>query len=123
MNNKGQSLVSFILFLPVIFILITIVWEIGNLSILKNKYENEIISTIQYGLKHLDNPNLNDDLNMLLDANLDGSKSIRIENNTIRINVTYKTNSIYTAVLKNKHEINMTYLGYIKDKKIVIDKE
>lgn len=123
MNNKGQSLVSFILFLPVIFIMITIVWEIGNLSVLKNKYEDEIISTIQYGLKHIDNPNLKDDLSILLDANLEGSKSIKIENNTIRINVTCKKGSMYTAVLKTNHEINMTYIGYIKDGKIFINKE
>ena len=123
MTNKGQSLVVFVLLLPIIFILITIVWELGNLSIIQSKYENEIKDIITYGLKHQDDPNINQKLNELLDSNLDGTKVVTNENNTIKINVKNEYNSIYKAIFKEKFNIDITYTGYIENEKIIIKKE
>ena len=47
MNNKGQSLVTFILLLPIIFLLIAVTTDLGYLELDKQKYQNEIKSTIK----------------------------------------------------------------------------
>ena len=121
MNNKGQSLVIFILLLPVIFILITGLWEIGNLSITQNRYKREIQDTIKYGLNHIEEENIEEKLLNLLNTNLEGTKDVRIENEEIEITVEYQYNSIYKAILKNKQTIKLNYIGYKENEKIVIE--
>ncbi len=123
MTNKGQSLVVFVLLMPIIFILITIVWELGNLSIIQSKYENEIKDVITYGLNHQDDPNINQKLNELLDSNLDGIKTVTNEENIIKINVKKEYNSIYKILFKGKFNIDITYVGYKENEKVIIKKE
>ena len=53
MNNKGQSLVIFILILPILLLLFALIWEIGNLGFTINRYETEIKDTINYVLNNL----------------------------------------------------------------------
>ena len=50
MNNKGQTLVMFIIFLPVILILVALLINYSFISNLKLKLENNIKSAISYGL-------------------------------------------------------------------------
>ena len=119
MNNKGQTLTVFILLLPIIIILISTLFELGNILITTQKQENEIKSIIKYGLKHLDDSNLNEKLTVLLKENIKGKQTITINENTIKITVKTKIKSLYK--IKN-YEITKTYLGY-KDKEIKIKKE
>lgn len=72
LNNKGQSLVVFVILLPILLLFMAFIFELGNITYLKNKYENEIKSTIEYGLKHQEDENLESKLNRLLDENLEG---------------------------------------------------
>ncbi len=123
MTNKGQSLVVFVLLLPVIFILITLVWELGNLSYTQSKYESEIKNTIKYGLKHLDDPEIELKLKNLLDSNIEGEKTINITNDEIKINVKNEYKTIYRAFFKNKLDIDITFTGSIINGQIIIKKE
>ena len=50
MDNKGQSLVIFVLLLPIIFIILSIIWELGNMQLQISQYENAIKDNIKYGL-------------------------------------------------------------------------
>lgn len=110
MNNKGQSLVAFVLMVPIIFILVSFMFKIGNLSYLKNSYENEIKSVIKYGLNHLDDDNLENKLRVLLDSNIDGEKNIKIDNNVIIVN--FK---------KKDLKIDLTFTGKKENDKITIE--
>ena len=122
-NNKGQSLIVFVLLLPIIVLLIAIVADLGNLQVTKKKYENQIKNTINYGLKHLSDENINQKLNDLLNANIDANNNIIIKNNLIQITVTSKEKSIFNQIIKKTYDINLTYTGYIEDSNIKIKKE
>ena len=123
MNNKGQSLVTFILFLPVLFILIAVIYDLGSLEINKTKNINEIKSAITYGLKNIDDSDIEQKLNTILDKNLKGTKTLYIENNTIKVNIKYKEKSIFPSIIKKNYLIDITYKGYIDNGKITITKE
>ena len=123
MTNKGQSLVIFVLLLPVIFILITLVWELGNLSYVHIKYESEIKNIINYGLKNIYNPDIETKINELLDVNLKGEKALTIKENTIKISVKDEYKTVYRMIFKDRLNIDITYTGNIDNGKITIKKE
>lgn len=108
MNSKGQSLVLFILTLPLIFIIFMLIIDLGNLSYTKKKYEEDIKSTIKYGLNNLDEENILDKMNKLLESNINAEKNIKIENNVIMISV------------KDK-KLNLNYIGYKENDKLIIE--
>ena len=43
MNNKGQSLIIFVLILPILLLLFALIFELGNYGLTINKYEKEKI--------------------------------------------------------------------------------
>lgn len=123
MGNKGQTLVIFVLILPILLLLFTLIWEVGNLGLTTNKYETEIKDTIEYGLNHLDNENLEEVLTNLLKANLDGDISVEINNQVIKVNVKQKYDALFNNLLNNRFDIDLTYNGYIENEKLIIQKE
>ena len=120
MNNKGQSLVTFILLLPIIFLLIAVTTDLGYLELDKQKYQNEIKSTIKYGLNHIDDENIKAKMENLLQTN--GTKEIEVNDKTIRITIKDKHKSIFNNIFKNEYDINITYNGYIENNKKIITK-
>lgn len=122
MNNKGQSLVVFVLILPVLLLLFALIWEIGNLGLTINKYETAIKDTIEYGLNNQNKENLEETLTSLLKANIEGDIQIEI-NNYIKINVTKKYNALYNNLFNHKFDIDLTYIGYKENNQIIIKKE
>ena len=123
MNNKGQSLVAFALLLPVFFIIITVIWDLGNMSVQKSKYETDAKSIIKYGIKHIDEENIKQKLENLLNINVKENSKIEIENNKIIIKIIYKYEKLYNKIIKNNEEITNKYIGYIENNKIKIEKE
>lgn len=123
MNDKGQSLVIFVILLPVILLLMAGIVDIGNFLVEKNSYENEVKSTINYGMKHLDEENIVQKLNDLLDSNIEGKKQISIENETIKIKVNATTKSLFSDIIDFDYQIDISYIGYMDNDKIIIKKE
>ena len=119
LNSKGQSLVVFVVLLPILLLFMAFIFELGNITYLKSKYENEIKSTIEYGLKHQEDENLKSKLNRLLDENLEGNKEISITENSIEIHITHNPNGIYSELFKKQFEINLTYIGQFDTSKII----
>ena len=76
-NDKGQTLVLFILFLPIISILIIMIINYGNLNMNKSKIENNIKYAIEYGL----NLKLNNNSEILTDKEIENKvRYILIQN-------------------------------------------
>ena len=123
MGNKGQTLVIFVLILPILLLLFALIWEVGNLGFTINKYETEIKDTIEYGLNHLDNEKLEEVLTSLLKANLDGDINVAINNQVIKVNVKQKYDALFNNLLNNRFDIDLTYNGYIENGRIIIQKE
>lgn len=54
LNNKGQSLVMFIIIIPIFCLMLTLVYDVGNAIYEKNRLSNTSYMVIDYGLDNID---------------------------------------------------------------------
>jgi hypothetical protein len=52
-NNKGQSLVMFVLIIPIFLLILTLIYDVGNAIYEKDRLSNTNYLTIEYGLYNL----------------------------------------------------------------------
>ena len=118
LNNKGQTLVAFIILLPVFIMIFTLIVDLGLLSIEKRKVDNEIKSTITYGLKNIETDNLDLKLRKLILKNIDN-----INNEDIKISLKLEKKSLFKIIGKEKYDIYSSYIGIIENNEIKLKKE
>lgn len=120
MNNKGQSLVVFVIILPIILILSTMIWEIGNLQITKSKYESRIKDAIKYGIKHNEDPEIKTKIEELLKQNVG---ICEVSASADKIKVKFETTYKYMYEKYQEIRIKISMVGYKENEKIIIKKE
>ena len=82
LNNKGQSLVMFIILLPILLLILTLVYDVGNAIYEKDRLSNTNYMVVDYALDNIDSID-EDDLNTLIlenDNNLDDISIMIIDN-------------------------------------------
>lgn len=52
LNNKGQSLVMFIILLPILLLILTLVYDVGNAIYEKDKLSNTNYMVVEYALRN-----------------------------------------------------------------------
>lgn len=57
LNNKGQSLVMFIIVIPIFCLILTLVYDVGSAIYEKNRLSNTSYLVIDYGLDNIDSIN------------------------------------------------------------------
>ncbi len=94
-NNKGQSLVMFVLIIPIFLLILTLVYDVGNAIYEKDRLSNTNYLTIEYGLNNIDTVTEND-LKNLIEKNTSNLKYIyvTIEENQIEIKMEKDAKSI-----------------------------
>lgn len=94
-NNKGQSLVMFILIISIFLLILTLVYDVGNAIYEKDRLSNTNYLTIEYGLNNIDTVTEND-LKNLIEQNTSNLKYIyvTIEENQIEIKMEKDAKSI-----------------------------
>ena len=94
-NNKGQSLVMFVLIIPIFLLILTLVYDVGNAIYEKDRLSNTNYLTIEYGLNNIDTVTEND-LKNLIEQNTTNLKYIyvTIEENQIEIKIEKDAKSI-----------------------------
>ena len=94
-NNKGQSLVMFVLIIPIFLLILTLVYDVGNAIYEKDRLSNTNYLTIEYGLNNIDTVTEND-LKNLIEQNTSNLKYIyiTIEENQIEIKIEKDAKSI-----------------------------
>ena len=94
-NNKGQSLVMFVLIIPIFLLILTLVYDVGNAIYEKDRLSNINYLTIEYGLNNIDTVTEND-LKNLIEQNTSNLKYIyvTIEDNQIEIKMEKDAKSI-----------------------------
>ena len=129
MNNKGQTLVMFIIFLPVILILVALLINYSFISNLKLKLENNIKSAIGYGLNlkivdaNITNDEVKDKIKFLIDENLSyESLDIKVNDNSIEVSITSKTNGFINNITNFNNTIKLNYYGNIENQRIKIER-
>lgn len=115
MNNKGQTLVVFVLFLPVLVIVITMIINKSNMYYDKRNMENIAKEAINYGLNNIEDENIEDKIKIFISKNIECEKEIKIEDGEIRVTL-IKENKTIKKIL-GYGNINIKYKGKIEDNK------
>ena len=77
LNNKGQSLVLFVVIMPIILLMFVLVYDIGNAMYEKNKLSNVSYMVIDYALDNIDKVDENDLID-LIDKNTNNLSSVSV---------------------------------------------
>ena len=118
MNNKGQTLVLFVILLPLIFILISFCLDNGNLLLEKTKINNTIKDLVKGEFKNnLDLEELKNLINKNIDVNID---KINMENEILYLTISKKYDGI---IFKKNYTIKLSYKAYMENDKVIIKKE
>ena len=117
LNNKGQSLVMFVLIIPILLLIMVMVIDIGNLMYYKKDIDNINKLVLDYGLSNIDNENIIDEMKNLALLN---NKKIKIDitknDNEFIVNSNYYVEGIFTNIMNVKgYNAESSYKGYIKD--------
>lgn len=75
LNNKGQSLVMFVLIVPIFLLIITLVYDVANAIYEKDRLSNTVTITIDYGLDNI-NSITKEELIDMVTSNSDNLKYI-----------------------------------------------
>ena len=122
MNNKGQSLILFVLLIPVIFLILFMVYDIGTMVLLKNELNNINYMVIDYGIEHMDDENIDLTLKELIIKNRVGvSTNVRVIDDKLYIDISDKIDNKLS--LFNKIDVFLvksSYVGYMEDEKKII---
>jgi len=120
MNNKGQSLVVFIIILPILLIILTLVIDFGFMYIEKRNIDNNCYDAVEYYFENMNTGDIDQKVNNLLNENIKNIDEILINdtNDYVEISVTKNRKSIY-SIISNDTEIKITYKAIKEDKKII----
>ena len=124
-DNKGQVLVAFIIFIPIIFMLMAFIFDIGLLYVEKRKIDNQLKDTSNYAFtlnqsdEEIENKMVkiikenNDYENLLVDKN----------NNIITVEFKKTKNSLFSKILgKAVYQIETKYEAYNNNNQVIIRK-
>ena len=124
-DNKGQVLVAFIIFIPIIFMLMAVVFDIGLLYVEKRKINNQLKDTINYAfsLNLSDEEIENKMLRIIKENNNYDNLLVDKNNNIITVELKKTKNSLFSKMLnKAVYQIETKYEAYKNNNQIVIRK-
>jgi len=127
MNNRGQTLIVFILLLPLIGLLLAFVINEGYVYIAKRALASDVKEAINYRFKlEEDDEVIYDKIQNYIYKNVDNISflDIKIGNDYIKIITSINVKAELPMIIKrNSFLITVAYEGYISDDKVVIIKE
>ena len=124
MNNKGQSLVLFIVVLPITLMILVLVYDVGRMSLLKNELNNINYMVIDSILS--DKNVTDDDIRDLIIKNKSDIDKINIQHDDDKLHITLiaQGDSILPVLNNLKiYRIKSSYVGYAEDDKHVIERD
>lgn len=127
LNNKGQSLAIFVIFVPVFIMMGTYVVDVSFAKYNERRLDNLNKQVINYGLKHIDEEPYDNMIDLIYqnDSDIDFYE-ININNETKEISVTLSksTKGFFGSIVgKEIYNEKSSLKGYIKDDKKIIEKK
>lgn len=126
-NDKGQVLVAFVLLLPLLFLLIGIVIDLGYFYQAKRKMNHTIQDAITYGLNlEISEEEIKTKVTDEIKDNVSHLTSLLVSTSSgqIRVTVTSEIDPVFSFLTsKKKQEVSSGYRGYKIDGKIKLVKE
>lgn len=123
LNNKGQSLVMFVVILPVIIMILMMVVDIGKMVNLKSELDNINYIAISYGLDNISDNDIQDKIRKLIYKNKLGIDEVKIEIDDGEIDITL-VDGVDLILLKESNilRVRSSYRGIISDEKKIIER-
>ena len=118
LNNKGQSLILFVIILPILLLIVILVIDVGKALVLKQELKNINNIVIDYGLDNLDKEDLENELIELIKLNNDQIDNINVnlENDKIYVELKEKIDGIFSKIIDvSAFNINSSYVGYVEN--------
>lgn len=124
LNNKGQSLVLFILIIPILFGIMVLVIDMGNVIYYKQDMDNIDKIVIEYGLDNMEDVNVLSDMKELAkENNKDLSIEIIFNDMEFYVSSSYYVNGIFSNIFNMKgFLVKSKYKGYKDIDKNIIKK-
>lgn len=125
LNNKGQSLVMFVMILPILLMIIMMVIDIGKMVQRREELDSINYILVDYGLDNIELNNLEDKLKEILDKNdksIDIVK-INIDKEALEIEVILRDEVDLLILKDNKlFRVKSDYVGRVVDNKKIIER-
>lgn len=122
LNNKGQSLVMFVIIIPIFMLVFTLVYDVGTAIYEKNRLSNTSYMVVDYALDNINSINENEMVD-LIQKNINNLNYIFVDVNSDRIEVVLSKNIkgiIGRMFGFNLIEANSHYEGsLVNDEKII----
>lgn len=141
LNNKGQSLILFVIVLPVVLFVLVLVIDIGKVLVLRQELNNISEIVLDYGLDKLDmddnssdntssdiddsNYNLEDELIEVIKLNKSDIDKIdvRIDNDRIYVDLSKGEKGIFSSLVDiSIFNVKSSYVGYFDNNKKRIER-
>lgn len=115
LNNKGQSLVMFVIIIPIILLVLTLVYDVGISIYEKNRLSNTNYMVIDYGLDNMANVNESELIQLALkNTNNLSYISVVVEDNYIEVKLSKEIRGIIGRLFGfDLIEANSHYKGSI----------
>ena len=117
LNNKGQSLVLFVVILPILLLILIFVMDIGKVILLKQELINISDLVLDYGLDKINNENLETELEELINLNKNDIDNIEVikKNDKIYVNLNDKVEGNLSGIINLPvFKVKTSYVGYIE---------
>lgn len=118
LNNKGQSLVLFVVIIPILLFILILVIDIGKAINLKQELNNINKIVLDYGLDNLEQDELEEELTELVKLNNNeiDKIDIRFDDDKIYLNIVCDMDLMFTSIADvSLLEVTSSYVGYIQD--------
>lgn len=125
LNNRGQSLVMFVMIIPVLLIVIIIVMDVGKMYLVRRELDNINYIALDYGLDNLGIEDINDKINEIILKNDDEIIIVgnKIEENKIYLTIKKKYEGFFIGLIGDRSvDITSAYLGYQEEGKKYIER-
>lgn len=124
LNNKGQSLVMFIIIFPIFLFIITLIYDVGNAIYEKNSLSNINYIVVEYALLNIDTIREEDIVDLINENDNDVNDiSIMIINNSVDITLEKDIKGVFGKIFDfNLTSVRSEYKGEIIDNKTKIER-
>ena len=118
LNNKGQSLILFIIMLPILLLILILGIDVGGAIVLKQELVSISDVVLDYGLDNIDKENLEIDLEKLAKLNKNDTDKIEIQIDDGKIYMGMI--DTYDGILSNMinipiFKVKTSYVSYIEN--------
>ena len=117
MDNKGQSLIFFVLILPIIILFFVLLIDVTSYELNHNHIKNTIIDNLKVILDN-DEKDTNKIIGVIKSNIDDSDVDAIILENEIEIDVSYKHKSFSKKLISNEPTVNYHYCGNYENKEI-----